>query len=97
MIWGLRSCGSVSERCVDAEFLAVGVRRDSLLVTLVLAVKLAPGNTVNLPEIGCGPQMCALWEIDRAITLSVSAVVSGMSDPPAWQVAAKPSDQPKSR
>lgn len=50
----------------------------------ILTLKMPDGNTVNLPEIGCGPAYCAAWNNDRAITVPVSAVTWAVSLKPSW-------------
>jgi hypothetical protein len=56
----------------------------------LLSVKTATGDQFNLPEIGCGPQFCAVWDNGHALTVPVAAVTWGVSAPPTWTASPTP-------
>lgn len=48
----------------------------------LVSVKSAKGEIVELRELGCGPQFCALWGNGHASTVPLSAIVWSDSPPP---------------
>jgi len=56
---------------------AINFEKDPLVV-----VKSAKGDVLELRELGCGPQFCALWGNGHASTAPLSAIVWSDSPPP---------------